>query len=71
MKGLFSTIDETTPKWKLSESLIGTNPGLGFRPMPDVEQGSLIWYESSNQTQISSWVSLLDEFLKGLLAAFY
>lgn len=50
----------------LGESLIGTNPGLGFRPMAhDVDQGSLIWYDVSNQTQINYWSNLLDEFMDG------
>jgi sodium/potassium-transporting ATPase subunit beta len=67
MKGLLVTIDVDSPKWKLSESLIGTNPGLGFRPMShNVDQGSLIWYDASNQTQIGYWVTLLDDFLEGL-----
>ena len=64
MKGLLSTIDDDQPKWQLEESLIGTNPGLGFRPMAEeVEQGSLIWYDVSNQTQIKSWSNILDDFL--------
>jgi sodium/potassium-transporting ATPase subunit beta len=64
MKGLLSTMDLTSPKWKLGESLIGTNPGLGFRPTAhDVDQGSLIWYDSSNQTQIEYWVERVDSFL--------
>lgn len=64
MKGLLSTISDDYPKWQLDESLIGTNPGLGFRPMAEeVEQGSLIWYDVSNQTQIKSWSKILDGFL--------
>lgn len=64
MKGLLSTISDDHPKWQLEESLIGTNPGLGFRPMAEeVEQGSLIWYDVSNQTQIKSWSNILDGFL--------
>jgi sodium/potassium-transporting ATPase subunit beta len=67
MKGLFMTIDTSAPKWKLGESLIGTNPGLGFRPMShNVDQGSLIWYDTSNKTQIKYWTSLLDDFMLGL-----
>jgi sodium/potassium-transporting ATPase subunit beta len=67
MKGLLVTIDQHEPKWKLGESLIGTNPGLGFRPLPeDVEQGSLIWYDASNQTQITYWTKILDRFMQGL-----
>lgn len=61
------TIDEFQPKWQLGESLIGTSPGMGFRPSShDVDQGSLIWYDSSNQTDIAYWASQIDEFLEGL-----
>jgi sodium/potassium-transporting ATPase subunit beta len=64
MQGLLASLSDFYPKWQLKESLIGTNPGLGFRPMPkEVEQGSLIWYSSSNQTQTDYWVSALDDFL--------
>lgn len=59
------TIDENVPKWRLDASLIGTNPGLGFRPIADnVDQGSLIWYDSSNKAQIRYWVNLVDKFLE-------
>lgn len=64
MKGLLATMDQTSPKWMLGESLIGTNPGLGFRPIAhDVDQGSLIWYDSSNQTQVDYWVNRVEGFL--------
>lgn len=67
MKGLMMTITTEEPKWKLGESLIGTNPGLGFRPISEeTEQGSLIWYDASNQTQIHYWTHLLDDFMHGL-----
>lgn len=67
MKALMMTIDESFPKWQLDESLIGSNPGLGFRPSShDVDQGSLIWYDTSDQAQISYWTERIDEFLEGL-----
>lgn len=67
MKGLMMSIDALQPKWQLEESLIGTNPGLGFRPSShDVDQGSLIWYNSANQSDVSYWVNRIDEFLEGL-----
>lgn len=66
MKGLLMTINDQSPKWILGESIIGTNPGLGFRPISDeVEQGSLIWYDASNQTQINYWTGILDRFMDG------
>lgn len=66
MKGLLMTINNESPKWILNASLIGTNPGLGFRPLPDdVEQGSLIWYDVSNETQVFYWTNILDRFMQG------
>lgn len=62
------TIDENVPRWKLGESLIGTNPGLGFRPVADnVDQGSLIWFDSTDRKQIKYWVNRVDEFLESKL----
>lgn len=66
MQGLMYTINYDAPKWKLGDSLIGMNPGVGFRPIhEDVEQGSLIWYDVSNETQVKEWTSNLDNFLDG------
>jgi len=68
LKVLMMTINEQSPKWTLQESLIGTNPGLGFRPMSkNVDQGSLIWYNGGNQSQIKYWTESLDDFLSGEL----
>lgn len=65
MKGLLSTVSTKEPRWMLDKSLIGTNPGLGFRPMPPkVEEGSLIWFVPSNETNVKYWVNSIDEFLK-------
>jgi sodium/potassium-transporting ATPase subunit beta len=65
MEAMMATIDEKEPKWKLEESIIGTNPGLGFRPISDdTDQGSLIWYDSTNQSQILHWTHNLDRFLE-------
>jgi len=64
MKGLLMSCPDNMPKWQLGESLIGSSPGVGFRPLPeDVDHGSLIWYDASNQTQVIHWKSLLDDFL--------
>lgn len=61
MKGLYSTLDEKVPRWTLKESRIGDNPGLGFRPMPNKTQGSLIWLNAKNATK---YVHIIDKFLK-------
>lgn len=54
----FQTLDPRIPKWKLDRSIIGTNPGLGFRPMPlNNEESTLIWFEGSNRTNYEKWVN--------------
>ncbi|XP_025832675.1 sodium/potassium-transporting ATPase subunit beta-2 isoform X2 [Agrilus planipennis] len=62
----FQTLDPRIPKWRLERSIIGTNPGLGFRPMPletNVES-SLIWFQGSNKTNYMKWVNNLMGFLE-------
>ncbi|XP_031636259.1 sodium/potassium-transporting ATPase subunit beta-2-like isoform X2 [Contarinia nasturtii] len=61
----FQTLDPRIPKWKLKESLIGTNPGLGFRPMPPSEsiESTLIWYKGTNYENYRQWTDALDKFL--------
>lgn len=62
------TLDDHLPRWRLDESRIGTNPGLGFRPMPSrLKQGSLIWYDTKNDTAVNIWTHLLDDFLECML----
>lgn len=66
----YQTLDINKPKWKLSEGLIGTNPGLGFRPMPDESnvESTLIWFEASSKDNTKHWISALDEFLERKLS---
>lgn len=61
----FQTLDPRIPKWKLKESIIGTNPGLGFRPMPPSEnvESTLIWYKGTNYENYRTWTDALDKFL--------
>ncbi|CAG9823485.1 unnamed protein product [Phaedon cochleariae] len=60
----FQTLDPRIPKWQLDSSLVGTNPGLGFRPMPtDNEESTLIWFQGSNQTSYMYWVDNILSFL--------
>ncbi|KAL2719454.1 sodium/potassium-transporting ATPase subunit beta-2-like [Vespula squamosa] len=65
MKGLLATISNDKPKWILDSSIIGTNPGLGFRPISDnPDERSLIWYTASNATEVEKWTKILDKFLE-------
>ncbi|XP_066258602.1 sodium/potassium-transporting ATPase subunit beta-2-like isoform X1 [Euwallacea similis] len=60
------TLNPRIPKWQLESSIIGTNPGLGFRPMPtDNLESTLIWFQGSNKTNFQPWVDNLNKFLDG------
>jgi sodium/potassium-transporting ATPase subunit beta len=66
MWGIFySTIVLEHPKYELHESIIGTNPGLGFRPMPPESnvESTLIWFEEGNKENTEYWVNESTEFL--------
>lgn len=65
MQVLLSTMNQQYPKWQLDESLIGSNPGLGFRPMPEhIQEGAVIRYSAANKTQVNEWVTRINEFLE-------
>ncbi|XP_034936762.1 sodium/potassium-transporting ATPase subunit beta-2-like [Chelonus insularis] len=63
--GFWQTLDPRIPKWQLDRSLIGTNPGLGFRPMPPLEnvESTLIWFKGTKEGSYQLWVDSLKEFL--------
>ena len=66
IQGLFSTLDDREPKWKLQDSLIGTNPGLGFRPISEeTERGSVIEFDTRKDGEKKYWIDLLDDYIKG------
>jgi len=68
---IFATTLETAdpggaPRWKQDASLIGSNPGVGFRPMPDQDKNSestLIWYRSGDAKDYEFWSNQLGTFL--------
>lgn len=63
----WTTLDYHMPKWQLAESIIGTNPGLGFRPMPpEAHLGStLIWYKSNRPDNMRYWLDTVNKFFDG------
>jgi len=68
MQGLLSTVNDDEPKWKLHDSLIGTNPGLGFRPLSEqTERGSVISFDGKKDAESDYWIGLIDDFLRGKL----
>lgn len=59
-------IDETVPRRILSDSIIGTNPGLGYIPRPaETEQGALVWYQSTNRSTAKEWAERINLALDG------
>lgn len=62
-----TTLPEGRPKYELKESIIGENPGLGFRPMPPESnvESTLIWYEKNNPNNTKYWVEEIGSFLDG------
>lgn len=62
-----STLIEGRPKYELDDSIIGGNPGLGFRPMPPESnvESTLIWYQKHNPGNSEYWVNETNSFLKG------
>lgn len=64
MKILLSTLHSNYPRLQQEESIIGTNPGLGYRPMPeDPEHGSIIRFIARNQSNVENWTKKIDSFL--------
>ncbi|KAL6430173.1 hypothetical protein ACFW04_007730 [Cataglyphis niger] len=61
----YQTLDPNAPKWQLDNSLIGSNPGLGFRPMPPESnvESTLIWYKASDEGNWRHWTNALNDFL--------
>ncbi|PNF41571.1 Sodium/potassium-transporting ATPase subunit beta-2 [Cryptotermes secundus] len=60
------TINDDGPKYYLDDSIIGTSPGLGFRPLSMEHEGStLIWYNASSKNNHKNWTMNLDTFLEG------
>jgi len=66
LKIFMSTISFEKPKWILDESLIGTNPGLAFRPSPKVEKvdSTLIHFRTGQNSSYHLWVKDLEDFLR-------
>ncbi|XP_023172302.1 sodium/potassium-transporting ATPase subunit beta-2 isoform X1 [Drosophila hydei] len=62
----YQTLEVDKPKWMLDNGLIGSNPGLGFRPMPPEAnvESTLVWYESSKKDNYMYWVEETERFLK-------
>lgn len=59
------TISNQYPKWQLDESLIGTNPGVGFRPLNPVSKvdSALITFKFGKNGNFEHWVNDLNKYI--------
>ncbi|XP_026321286.1 sodium/potassium-transporting ATPase subunit beta-2 [Hyposmocoma kahamanoa] len=62
----FQTLDNNKPKWQMEGSLIGNNPGMGFRPLPDTDnvESTLIYYKANDKGSVLKWAKVIDDFLQ-------
>jgi sodium/potassium-transporting ATPase subunit beta len=67
-----STLKDGRPKYELKDSIIGDNPGLGFRPMPPESnvESTLVWYQKNNANNSKYWVDEINHFLERKLMLF-
>jgi len=59
------TLNPAQPKWVGKDGLIGGNPGVGFRPMPDQNknvESTLIWINRNEEKNNSFWAKELTGF---------
>lgn len=64
----YQTLDDKVPRWQNTNGIIGGNPGVGFRPMPDNMtdiESTLIWYRHGDDKSSNwkTWVGRLKDFL--------
>lgn len=61
----YQTLDDAKPKWTLDNGLIGSNPGLGFRPMPPEEnvESTLIWFDVNKPENLKHWINENAKFI--------
>jgi sodium/potassium-transporting ATPase subunit beta len=63
----YKTLDLEKPRWVGKNGLIGGNPGVGFRPMPDQDknvESTLIWVNRANEQNQSYWADEIDVFVQ-------
>lgn len=62
----FQTLDPYHPTWQNEKGLIGVNPALGFRPMPNDKNidSNLVRFKHGIRGDWSHWTSSLEKFLK-------
>jgi len=59
----FTTLDKDHPRQQGYDSLVKANPGMGFRPMPDVDS-TLIRFEQGNPSSYKIYTDHIQAFLE-------
>jgi len=61
----YQTLDDKQPKWQNANGIIGTNPGVGYRPKPDDKsvESTLVQFRHGELGNWKNWVARLDSFL--------
>jgi len=69
----YQTLDDHHPKWQNSNGLIGSNPGVGFRPRPsnDHIESTLIWFRSGTIESNGNWDKWVKRYNEEFLNDYY
>jgi len=59
----FKTLETDRPKWTQKDSLIGNNPGMGFRPMHPDADVLLLEFDKNNAEDLKLWKKNVNDFL--------
>jgi len=59
----FQTLDVHQPTWTMGASLIGTNPGMGYRPTSPDPDKTIISYDAGKAESVKEWEKAVDSFL--------
>lgn len=59
----FRTLEDGKPKWTQKESLIGSNPGMGYRPMHPNADVLILEFDKTDKKDLALWNKSVTEFL--------
>jgi len=60
----FTTLESDRPKWTQTESLIGNNPGMGYRPRLPNSDVFTLTFNQADAEEVPKWVGAINTFLE-------
>jgi sodium/potassium-transporting ATPase subunit beta len=60
----YQTLDESKPTWQLDSSRIGSNPGMGYRPVHPDPDVAVISFDKNDEANVKMWKEAVDSFFK-------